>query len=57
MLRSPKLLSSLALGFAPLAMAAILASGPAAGDEMKFVEHADTDAVTDTGASGVLRFS
>ena len=34
-------------------MAAIIASGPAAAeDDMKFVEHATTDAVTDTGAAG-----
>jgi hypothetical protein len=51
--KSLKLLSSFALsGLVSLWMVAIAASGPAAADEMKLVEHADTDAVTDTGASG-----
>jgi allene oxide cyclase len=50
--KSLKFLSSFALsGLVSLWMVAIAASGPAA-DEMKLVEHADTDAVTDTGASG-----
>ena len=51
--KSLKLLSSLALaGLVSLAMVAVIWAGPAAADEMKFVEHADTDAVTDTGAAG-----
>jgi allene oxide cyclase len=54
MQKSWNLLSSLALsGLVSLGTAVLIASGPAAaGDEMKLVEHADTDAVTDTGASG-----
>lgn len=54
MQRSRNLLPSLALqGLVSLAMAAIMTSGPAAaGEEMKVIEHATTDAVTDTGAAG-----
>ena len=54
MQKTLNLLSLLALtGFVSLGIAASVGSGPAsAGDEMKMVEHADTDAVTDTGASG-----
>jgi hypothetical protein len=54
MSKSLKLLSLLALlGLVSLGMATIIASGPAAaGDEIKVIEHATTDAVTDTGAAG-----
>jgi len=54
MSKSLKLLSLLALpGLVSLGMAVIIASGPAAaGEEIKVIEHATTDAVTDTGAAG-----
>jgi len=54
MRKSVRLLSSLVLpGLISLGMAAIISSGPAAaGEEIKLIEHATTDAVTDTGAAG-----
>jgi allene oxide cyclase len=56
MLNCSKLLSSLRLlCLVPVAAAGLIASGPAAiaePQELKMVEHATTDAVTDTGAAG-----
>jgi allene oxide cyclase len=37
---------------ATIAAGALVAVGPAAADEIKVIEHATTDAVTDTGAKG-----
>jgi len=56
MLNCSKLLPSVRLlCLVPIAAAGLLASGPAAiaaPQELKMVEHATTDAVTDTGAAG-----
>jgi allene oxide cyclase len=56
MLNCSKLLPSVRLlCLVPIATAGLLASGPAAiaaPQELKMVEHATTDAVTDTGAAG-----
>jgi len=56
MLNCSKLLSSLRLlCIVPVAAAGLIASGPAAvaePQELKMVERATTDAVTDTGAAG-----
>jgi len=56
MLNRSKLLASLRLlCIVPVAAAGLMASGPAAiaePQELKMVEHATTDAVTDTGAKG-----
>ena len=56
MLNCSKLLPSLCLlCIVPIAAAGLIASGPAAiaaPQELKVVEHATTDAVTDTGAAG-----
>ena len=56
MLKCSKLLPSLRLlCMVPVAAAGLIASGPAAvaePQELKIVEHATTDAVTDTGAAG-----
>jgi allene oxide cyclase len=64
--KSAKLLPSLRLlAIVPIAGAGLIAAGPlaaAAPQELKIVEHATTDAVTDTGAAGdsagdILTFS
>jgi allene oxide cyclase len=64
--KSAKLLPSLRLrAIVPIAGAGLIAAGPlaaAAPQELKMVEHATTDAVTDTGAAGdsagdILTFS
>jgi hypothetical protein len=64
--KSLKLLPSLRLlAIVPIAGAGLIAAGPlaaAAPQELKMVEHATTDAVTDTGAAGdsagdILTFS
>lgn len=55
MLKSLKLLKSLRLlGIVPLVAAGLIVAGPAAAapQEINMVEHATTDAVTDTGAKG-----
>ena len=56
MLNCSKLLPSLRLlCIVPVAAAGLIATGPAAvaePQELKMVEHATTDAVTDTGAAG-----
>lgn len=50
---SLKLLPSLRLlCMVPIAAAGLFAAGPAAAEELKMIEHATTDAVTDTGAKG-----
>jgi Allene oxide cyclase barrel like domain len=47
------LLSFCLSGVASLALAVMIVTGPAtAGEEIKMIEHATTDAVTDTGAAG-----
>ena len=52
----PKSLNSLSFcfsGVASLALAVMIVTGPAAAsEEIKMIEHATTDAVTDTGAAG-----
>ena len=53
--KSSKLIPSLRLlCVVPIAVTGLIAAGPAAADpqEIKVIEHATTDAVTDTGASG-----
>jgi hypothetical protein len=48
-----KLLPSLRLlCIVPIAACGLIAAGPAAAEEIKMIEHATTDAVTDTGAKG-----
>lgn len=50
---SLKLLPSLRLlCMVPIAAAGLFAAGPAPAEELKMIEHATTDAVTDTGAKG-----
>jgi allene oxide cyclase len=50
---SMKLLPSLRLlCIVPIAACGLIAAGPAAAEEIKMIEHATTDAVTDTGAKG-----
>jgi allene oxide cyclase len=50
---SMKLLPSLRLlCIVPIAAYGLIAAGPAAAEEIKMIEHATTDAVTDTGAKG-----
>jgi allene oxide cyclase len=54
MSKSPKSPLSFGLsGVASLALAVMIVTGPAdAAEEIKMIEHATTDAVTDTGATG-----
>jgi hypothetical protein len=51
MSKSSKLLTSLARA-SSFSLALFLAASANAGEEIKVIEHATTDAVTDTGASG-----
>ncbi len=49
---SSKLMPSLRLLCLVPVAAGFIAAGPAAAEELKMIEHATTDAVTDTGAKG-----